>query len=219
MTSSVERVFVLLDPRPIAAEAPYTCFLPSETEVLAIRRGDHAKLIFEHVPAGQEWGVERMWVRVEGRDAREMTGRLANDPYEPTARIRAGDLVRFAPHHVVAIAWADVETAPSQARRREYWERCLVDDCVLDGSEPVEFIYRERPDMQGEADKYPDSGWRIRGRAGDKTDAEMAARKTQYVAIGAVLNKDDSWLHLIDAPIGSRFMREFRSNNYVIDAG
>jgi hypothetical protein len=167
MINSVEPGYVLIDPRPISEEAPYTFFLPSETEVLAIRSGDLAKLMFEHVPAGQDWGVERMWVTIEGNDSGDMIGRLTSTPSEPTARIQPGDIVRFAPHFVVGIIWANPERAPPPAERREYWERCLVDQCVLDGIEPVEFIYREEPDMQTEGDKYPDSGWRIRGRVGN----------------------------------------------------
>jgi hypothetical protein len=215
MINSVSPGYVLFDPRPIAAEAPYTFFLPSETEIVAIARGDMVKLTFEHVPAGQEWGVERMWVIVERRDESGMTGTLANDPSEPTAHIRIGDLIEFASYHVTGIIWSNPKTAPRPVEHREYWERCLVDDCVLDGTEPVAFIYREEPNMQRETDEYADSGWRIRGRVVAGGVAAPNDNKAQYVAIGAVLNKDDSWLHLIDAPTGAQFYRDFLSNVYM----
>ena len=207
--------YVLVDPRPIAAGAPYTFFLPNADEIAAIASGDLAQLMFEHVPAGHEWGVERMWVKVDSSDANELTGTLANKPFEATASVREGDPVTFERHHVIGIRWANPETAPRPSTYREYWERCLVDDCVLDGTEPIEFIYREEPDMQEEGDKYADSGWRVRGRMGDATDEEADARVPQYVAIGAVLNRDDSWVQFVDAPVGTRLMRDFETNIYV----
>jgi hypothetical protein len=178
--------FVVIDPRPIRDEAPYTFFLPTETEVAAVCKGDLVKLMFEHVPAGEEWGVERMWVTVEGSDSAKVWGRLDNKPYEPTASIHAGDPVTFRRHHILSIIWDRPECAPPPAEYREYWDRCLADGCVLDGTEPVEYIYREEPDMADEGDKHPDSGWRIRGRMGDSSDEQMDARKPQYVAIGKV---------------------------------
>lgn len=205
--------YCLIDPRESAAAAPYTFLLPGAAELAAIGVGDHVKLVFEHAPPADN--IERMWVTVDAVQGAELRGNLANDPLEPTSSIRRGDGVLFERYHVVDIVWADPEGKPEPAEGPEYWDRCLVDACVLDGSEPVEYLFREAPNMEKEGDTFPDSGWRIRGRRGNATEAEIEARKAQYVALGAVLNQDDSWLHLIDAPAGCRFMRDFHAGAYV----
>jgi hypothetical protein len=43
----------------------------------------------------------------------------------------------------------------------------------------------------------------------------MEERKFSYVALGAVLNRDDSWVSWIDAPIGTALMRDLELNTYV----
>jgi hypothetical protein len=210
-----EAAYEIVDPRPIAAEAPYTFFLPSPSEIAAVSKRDLVKLLFDYPHQTEKWAAERMWVIVESGDADDLRGVLDNNPDEPTSPLKAGDQLLFKRHDILAIEWDNPNVAPEAADYREYWDRCLVDQCVLDGEEPVEYIYREEPDMGSEEDEHPDSGWRIRGRMGSATDAEIDERKVAYVALGAVLNRDDSWIGWIDAPIGAALMRDFETNTYV----
>lgn len=204
--------FTIVDPRPIAAEAPYTFFLPHESELASLRVGDLVKLMFDWEPPFVKFESERMWITVLHVGPSMLMGTLENEPFEKD-KMKLGDAVTFQRHDILSVQFSDPAPDICVPEHREYWERCMVDDCVLDGSEPVEFIYREEPDMGGAGDKYADSGWRIRGRANG--DEDVDARTAQYVAIGAVLNKDDSWLPLIDAPIGSRFVRDFAAGKFV----
>ena len=212
MRDVFEPVYRLVDPRPIAAEAPYTFFLPTQAELDALAEGDLVKLIFEPLSPGPKWSAERMWVIVTGTGGASLTGKLDNQPHE--VDVELGDIVRFERHHAIAVDFGEREVDLPVRRRRGYWSRCFVDGCVLDGSEPVECLYRIEPEARQKGDEYPDSGWRIRGRQGAASDDEMAERDAAYVALGAVLNRDDSWLELIDAPVGSAYMRDFDAGRY-----
>lgn len=206
--------YVLVDPRPIAAGAPYTFFLPSEEELAAITCGDLVKLTFEYVPPGEKWEAERMWVSVTAAGEDGMAGVLESEPDDPAATVHMGEEVSFQTHNVLAIVWSDPSRGPKVESAREYWERCMVDDCVLYENVPVGYIYREEPDLGQEGDQFPDSGWRIRGRLDGISEEELATRKASYVAIGAVLNRDDSWLQFVDAPIGTALERDFVRDAY-----
>jgi len=196
-----------------AVEARYTYFIPHDVETAAIRPADLVKLCFEWDPPTEKYEAERMWVIVRSVGPDVIAGDLDNHPFEK-GKMEAGERVLFHRDNILSIRWADPEPELDVPEVRQYWERCLVDSCVLDGTAPVEYIYREEPDMAQEGDEEPDSGWRIRGHRAGATDAEMDERSPQYVAIGAVLNRDDSWLHLIDEPIGSRFIRDFETGKY-----
>ena len=183
--------------------------------------GDLAKLLFEYDGETEQWSGERMWVEVTNIDAPNYHGTLVNYPDEPHAPIKFGDQVSFNGEDILDVLLIDEKLLPNVVRdpdrypqvpnEREYWERCLVDECVLSGDVPVEYLYREEPEP-GQNDEYPDSGWRIRGK--EMPGDDMDEREAAYVALGAVLNRDDSWLHLIDAPIGSAFMRNFETGVY-----
>ena len=209
-------LFTLDDPRESAREAPYTFILPSADRLQAIRAGDQVKVVFRPAASGTKWDAERMWVTVTAIGDDVLRGVLANQP-DDIPGLSLGANVIFERWHVIDVDFqdpADDERYP-HSDRREYWERCLVDSAVLQGELKVDYLYREEPDLAGPDDKYPDSGWRIRGDMRDTSDEEVDAREAKYIAIGAVLNKDDSWLHLIDEPVGAAFRRNLDSGEYV----
>ncbi|PCD02576.1 hypothetical protein COC42_14315 [Sphingomonas spermidinifaciens] len=144
-----------------------------------------------------------MWLTVSAVAGSTLTCTLANQPDEPNAPVKHGDFVTVDRAFLIDIDWAAPERAPPPTPRREFWDRCLVDHCVLEG-EPIDYLYREDPDMTREGDRYSDSGWRIRGSA---AAIEVDGHGPEYIALGKVLNQDDSWLPLIDAPIGAAFQR------------
>lgn len=207
------------DPRPVAESAPYTFFMPSDTELAALAPGDLAQLVFRSLPPGRVWEAERMWVKIETISREWLTGRLVNSPSD-MPQLRLNSFVELPRQHIISIYWnEDRKVAPPPSPgRRSYWERCLVDRCVSDDGVPVHYLYREEPEPLEQGETYPDSGWRIRGDYRGLTDEEMDAREIEYVALGRVLNADDSWIHLIDAPIGSAFIRDWDTGRFVPEA-
>ncbi len=90
------------DPRPIAADAPYTFYLPSENELLSVAPGDLVKIIFESIPPSPQWDAERMWVIVTKVEGEELTGTLDNEPAD-IPQLKAGDIVQFQRWHIIDI--------------------------------------------------------------------------------------------------------------------
>lgn len=190
------------DPRAMAAAAPYTFFLPPPDHISAVRAGDFVKAIFSDRDGGYD--AERMWVRVEKCSPGQFVGTLDSDPWD-MPNIEAGDPVTIEPHQVIAIRTGDNRALPHRECQRQYWDRCLVDACVLAGRSLVEYLYREEPDMTRDGDEHSDSGWRLRGSDAEISVDEDSNLVPQYVALGAVLDCDDRWLPLIDCEAGSRF--------------
>lgn len=209
--------FEIDDPRPTAEEAPYSFYLPSENELLAVDAGDTVKIIIRSIPSSKEWNAERMWVKVTAADGEGLAGELDNLP-DDIPQLKPGSQLTFRRSDVIDIIWDEDRTTPPppSPATREYWERCFVDNCVLNGESLVDYLYREEPDMAEPDDKYPDSGWRIRGTDEGIATDEATGESPHYIALAKVLNRDDSWLHLIDEPIGSRFIRDLDSGEFVI---
>lgn len=196
--------FTLDDPRPIIARARYTFLAPPPEVIAAVAPGDWVKAIFRPVPPDRKFDAERMWVKVEEVLPDGYAGRLDTDPSD-MPQLAPGAAIFIPREFVIDADWGDGHAPPVYPERREYWDRCMVDDCVAEGRCKVDYLYREEPDLAGPEDKYPDSGWRLRGGQ-EAIDADAAnGREPMYIALGAVLNQDDQWLHLIDEPIGEAF--------------
>jgi hypothetical protein len=211
--------YTLEDPRPIKREAPYTFYLPPRGELAAIEAGDLVKLMFRGVPPSPVYDVERKWVTVTAAQGERLTGVLDSDPFD-MPQLRKGALVAFERYNVTDILKPG-QPIKSEAESYEsdwVFHRCLTDEGVSEGRLAVHYIYREAPEMTQEGDRFPDTGWRIRGDYRGLTDEEFEAREVEYIAIGKVLNQDDSWVHLKDAPVGSAFIRNFETGEFEPDA-
>ena len=193
------------DPRPIAAGAPYTFYLPSVGLVDTVEPGDMIQAIFRPDPPDREFDAERMWVEVDSIEDDQFVGRLVNTASD-IPQLPLYTKVSVPRTHVIDVEFAEGKIVPRESDKRWYWERCMVDACVLDGRSRVDYIYREDDDMAAPDDKYPDSGWRIRGTDEGIAEDDQMGRHPSYVAVGAVLNQDDRWLGLIDEPVGSAFI-------------
>ena len=206
------------DPRPIAAKAPYTYYLPPNDHIEKLSVGDLVKLSFISKPAGLYYNTERMWVKIKSLQNNLITGVLDNEPLD-MPQLSHGDEIQFDGFNIIDIQWTDAENRTelkdlSKVKEKQRWDRCFVDDCVLYEGIRVQYIYREEPYMTGDNDKYPDSGWRIRGDVYEMTDEQYENGKGSYVALGAVLNKDDSWIHLIDAPFKTAFLKNDETGQF-----
>ncbi len=202
------------DPRPIAAEAPYTFEMPRPAEIAALEPEDLVKAVFRGTAGDGEPSVERMWVFVDRIEDGFVVGRLGNEPFDMPS-IKRLDPVCVPLTHVISCLYVEGKPRPQVPDRRSYWDRCLVDACVVAGRSHVDYLYREEPDMTREGDKYPDSGWRIRGSDEAIAKDEGLGEKLMYIALGKVLNQDDRWIHLIDSPIGSAFQWDAELGDYI----
>ncbi len=104
-----------------------------------------------------------------------------------------------------------------EAPRRKYANYCVLDNKVrFDTS--VQFVYRVEPCLTMEGDDAPDSGWRIKG---DRYVFSFSGYgfwefdATKYLPLYFALNHDDSWLHLIDKPVGTAFKRDRKTGLFV----
>ncbi|WP_298305383.1 DUF2185 domain-containing protein [uncultured Erythrobacter sp.] len=155
-----------------------------------------------------------MWVTIERIEDQVIYGELDSEPYDMPL-IQLGMPVSVPLTHVISTTFHKDNPRPQTPANRQFWDRCFVDACVVEGRSHVDYLYREVPDMTQDKDEHPDSGWRFRG-TDEAVDADAANDVPPvYIAIGKVLNKDDRWLHLIDEEPGVAFQWDDASQDYI----
>lgn len=188
----------------IAAGHRYTFYKPPPAIIQRIAVGEVVKLIFRFESDDPEApSAERMWVQVEEIGAQGcFKGRLDNVPqYIPDLKL--GDPVDFQACHII-----NTEHDDDNNLVERYIKRCFVTNRVLHDGAQIGCLYRETPDEE------KDSGWRI--TANDESDEYMDnAKNIAYVSLGAVLSKDDSIVMLLDSPVGSTFVRDAATGQFV----
>lgn len=183
---------------------PHTFYRPSKKTIGKLLVGSQVKLIFEFDnPDPDGPSAERMWVTLTEVNGDHFKGDLDNQPFHLKA-LKLGDPVEFEERHIMQTDIGEVE--PDTVEK--YSLRCFVTRKVLYDGDKAGYLYREQPDEEG------DSGWRI--MAGNESEQYMNEQENIfYVSLGAVLNNDDSFVHLLDSPTGSAFELDKEAGEFI----
>jgi hypothetical protein len=188
----------------IAAENKYTFFKSPRETIAMVKPGDVVKLIFAFESDDPKAPrAERMWVLVDSIEENgRFIGRLNNRP-NWIKDLTLDDQVSFDASNIINTEHDDDDNLVER-----YIKRCFVSNRVLNDGAKVGYLYREAPDNDR------DSGWRF--TANDESDEYMGDSKNiAFVSVGAVLSRDDSFVHLLDAPEGSSFAWDAGTQSYV----
>lgn len=209
MQEEQETTWYLEDARELAEEAPYTFYVPSPEVIDMLQPGDVVKLIF-HCDNGNpdDYSAERMWVRITEVEGDDFRGVLDSEPVN-IPDLHTGDEIDFASYHIIETQLDD----PVPNLANQYLAHCFVTGRVLYDEQPVGNLYRENPD-ESEDDLENFSGWNI--VAGDEDDEYLDDPENwHYVSLGSVLNIDDRFIDVLDAPFESEFEYDPELDDFV----
>ncbi len=195
----MSKTWSLEDVTLIARDAPYTFYLPSAALLDKLAVGDIVKLMFHcEVENDKGWSAERMWVIITARDGDDFTGTLDNKPYY-IPDLTLGDFLQFETRHIMN---TDLDE-PVPTLTGKYGKRCIVTRLVMDEGHPVRVLYRDTVEEQTDGDEM--SGWNFFSGLEDD-DYYEAGDNVLCISLGAVLNKGDGFVHLLDSEPGSEFV-------------
>ncbi|EFA76897.1 hypothetical protein PPL_09649 [Heterostelium album PN500] len=156
-------------------------------------------------PQETQYHAERMWVKITSVDDQHQhfEGTLDNQPFSLKS-IMSGDPVVFRANQILMIYGQTNQISYLSDEQRILTSQfCLISRMALDQKNGVGYIFREDPSKA----IANDSGWRI--FQGDESDEYMENKSNyQTTTIAAVLNQDDTFLHLLQYPVDTCFEKD-----------
>lgn len=193
----------LRDAEQSRKDNPYTFYKPGNEITDKLGPGDHARLIFGFEPQAEDGcSGERMWVTITSKHGNEFKGLLENIPIY-IQELNQGDLITFGSNHIIDTNYTD----PKDKELDTYSKLCLVTESILNGDK-VGLLQRL------EQNNERDSGWCFSGDF-DTQEYLDNTENIKIVSLGAILNLDDSFIHLLEMPIGSSFEWDSSNQQYV----
>lgn len=198
-----EKTWWLRDIGESKTNYPYTFYKPSDAILEKIEPGSCVKLIFEFSPPSSDGcSAERMWVRVTQREKESYQGTLENQP-KFISDLNQNDLISFESKNIADTEYFD----PADKELDKYSPLCLVTQSVLDGDQ-IGLIQR------GDPNNEKDSGWVFSGDY-DSQEYLDDSNNLKIRSLGAVLNIDDSFIHLLDSPIDACFEWDRKNRKFI----
>ncbi|MEJ2361399.1 MAG: DUF2185 domain-containing protein [Gammaproteobacteria bacterium] len=209
MQEEQETVWYLEDIRELADAEPYTFYVPSSEVIAMLQAGDSVQLVFAYSDdeSGDEFS-EGLWVRITEIAGDDFYGELESEP-ESLPELQPGDEIEFTSYHITDTQQDD----PVPNIVQQYSQGCFVTSRVLEDEQPVGALYRENPsDAEEEIADF--SGWNI--MAGDEDDDYLDNPDNwHYVSLGTVLNIDDRFIDVLDAPYDTEFEYDAEQDAFV----
>jgi hypothetical protein len=216
--SMYRKLIKIEDPRPWAGKLPYSRALPGEECLNAIGKGDSVAVDVS-LPKGLRPLMEvneDVPFEVLSVSSEFIEGRMQVPAERPTSD--SDIVVRIPKWAIKDVSFADPKRehlAESPYDRYPGW--CLLDMCGMPlgvaGTYTVDacYIYREEPKILPGNETRIDRGWRISHHPRPMEKEDIYQEKVLYVPTCFALDMDDSWLPLIDSPIGSAFKKNPRT--------
>lgn len=196
-----------------AKKYKYTFYTPSEELLGTIEIGDFAKVMFvlnnmmaaegDKASETPDLNSEKLWIKITGIENGQFTGTIDNQ-VKLISDLKSGDVVNFTRRNIMNIYGKEEK---EEHISEKYQLGCATNRLILDKGYPVRFLFRKK--SEGLDKTF--SGWHF--LCGHETKKDQVIPR--IVSLAMVLNQNDRFVHLLDAPYGSAFAWDDEKEEFV----
>ena len=208
------KIFNILDPRPLAKQCPYLAGLPKVECLNMISKSDTVTVRFRWLERPrrpyEHYHSEHVSLEVLSVTPNYFEGRMTvpSDWPQPSSDV----VIKFAKWAVTGVSFADPKYQPlAELPQEKYATGCLMDNYLV-VARKVQHIFRDEPKIWRNDKISADSGWRV-----STGSTFLDTGDVDYRPLYSALTCDNSWLHLIDQPVGSAFKRDEKTGLFIPD--